>query len=72
MKVKDVVRAWHYSDECTNIAILAMTEVGIGLIGIANEEMDGDQYEDDFDTPYWDSEVHQMYVDNGCLTITLE
>lgn len=71
MKVKDVVQTWHWTDECDRIEVLCKPWFLGERYEIASKQMDGDQYGDGCEPPYWECEVHSVNEDDGCLTITL-
>lgn len=72
MKVKDVVCAFEFSDECAAVDVFAMTADGIKAFEIASEELEGDQCEDGCEPMFWNSEVSVMTVDNGRLALTVK
>lgn len=64
MKVKDVVGAFDFSDEC----FVVVTESDlVGEIEFASEDV-----EPDLESHYWDSEVASMEVWAGRLVLTLK
>lgn len=64
MKVKDVVGAFEFSDEC--FAVVTESDL-VGEIEFASEDV-----EPDLESPYWDSEVASMEVWAGRLVLTLK
>lgn len=72
MKVKDVVGTFEFSDECAAVDVLAMTADGIKAFEVASEALEGSQYEDGYESVFWDSEVSMMAVDNGRLALTVK
>lgn len=72
MKVKDVVGAFEFSDECAAVDVLVMTADGIKAFEVASEELEGSQYEEGYEPMFWDSEVSMMALDNGRLALTVK
>lgn len=64
MKVKDVVGALEFSDECS--AVVTESDL-VGEIELASEDVEPDR-----ESPYWDSEVASMEVWAGRLVLTLK
>lgn len=64
MKVKDVVGAFEFSDEC--FAVVTESDL-VGEIEFASEDVEPDP-----ESPYWDSEVVSMEVWAGRLVLTLK
>lgn len=64
MKVKDVVAAFAFSDEC--FAVVTESDL-VGEIELASEDVEPDP-----ESPYWDREVVEMEVWAGRLVLTLK